>query len=479
MRLTPDLADDTLTLSSFFTPSDEATLNADDLDLGSGGNLLLPDQPGTNPHLMISAGKQGNIYVVNRDSMGGFNSGSDQVVQELKNAIGGLFGTAAYWQGMRKGKLQNLVYVAGSSDYPKMFVISNGLLQTPAASMAANPYAFPPPSPVISANGTSGGIMWFIDSTKYGAPGPPSGPAVLHAFDATDLTNELYNSSMSSADNPGNAVKFTVPTVANGKVYLGTQTQLAAFGLLPTPTPTPTATPTATATTTATPTTTPTATPSATATPVANSIDLKPKFISFPNEAIADDAETSNPVTVTVTNQSGVGFVTFLAPTISGGFKVTSNGCVGQLAPGKSCELKVAYTPTALGMQRGKLRINSDVQGGPHSVKLKGMGIAPKIKMRPKSLDFGQVQAGTTSPAQSVTLTNSSAVSVTLAVAPAATPPYNVSANTCDTLPAHDGTCTISVEFDPASPGEFKGRLEIRDDGAKSPQHVQLQGIAK
>ena len=481
LRLAPDLANDTLTVSTFFTPSNELTLSEQDQDLGSGGNLMLPDQPGTNPHLMLSSGKQGTMYLVNRDAMGGFNSESDQVVQELPGEIGGLYGTPAYWAGLVAGTMHNMVYVIGDGTPPEMFFVSRGRLVTPAASTASEfVFGFPPPSPVISANGTRGGIMWIIDSTKYGPPGPPSGPAVLHAFAATNLTDELYDSSQSPSDNPGDAVKFTIPTVANGKVYMGTQTQLAAFGLMPSPTPTPTAT----ATASATPTGTPTPTPSDTPTPVAATIDVYPKFISFPNEAFADSGATSTPVKVTVTNRSQNNSVFFSEPTISDGYIVTSNGCVGglgsgELGPGKTCDINVAYAPTALGIQHGKLLINTNATRGRRAVKLKGKGIAPRLKIKPRSLSFGRVQAGATSPAQDVTLTNLSAVSITLTVAPAATPPYNVSANTCSTLAANGGTCTISVEFDPGSSGEFNGRLRIRDNAAKNPQHVDLLGIAK
>jgi hypothetical protein len=264
LRLTPAIG--TLSVTDFFTPSNELALNAGDLDLGSGGNLMLPDQPGPNPHLMVSAGKQGTLYLVNRDDMGGFNSVSDQVVQELPSEVGGLWSTPAYWHGtVPSVGLQNMIYTIGASDKPKMFVVSDGLIQTPPASVASSfTFGFPGASPVISANGTSGGILWAINSAAYSS----DGPAILYAFDATKLTTELYNSTQSGSDDPGPAVKFAVPTVANGSVYMGTQTQLAVFGLFPTATvtPTPTATVTATPTVTVTPTATVTPTPTATAT---------------------------------------------------------------------------------------------------------------------------------------------------------------------------------------------------------------------
>jgi hypothetical protein len=489
LRLTPGSG--TLSVSSFFTPSNQDTLNSNDLDLGSGGNLMLPDQAGPFPHLMVSAGKQGTIYLVNRDAMGGYNATTDQVVQELPTEVGGLWSTPAYWQGTVSGGLQNMIYTVGFNDSPTMFVISNGQIQTPPASIATNfVFGYPGASPVISANGTTGGILWAIDSSQWKTPGP----AILYAFDATDLTNELWDSSISANDNPGNAVKFTNPTVANGKVYMGTATQLAVFGLplSPTPTPTATASTTPTATASTTPTATATASPTATATssatatptpdptpsPVVNGIEIKPTSISFPNEPFADTAAQSKSAKVTVTNRTGVTFVTFSTPTLSDGFVVTNNNCVGKLAPGKSCEIEVAFAPTALGMQRGTLLINSNAKSGNRPVKLKGKGVAPPLKMQPKTVDFGQIQASATT-SQTITLINQSPVPITLTVAPAATPPYNVIANTCATIAPNGGTCTISVEFNPGSAGQFKGTLELRDNAAKSPQHIKLQGRAK
>src|SRR5215469_971335 len=268
IRLTP--GGGTLSVSSFFTPLNELLLQDDDLDMGSGGNLLLPDQPGPNPHLMVGVGKVGVVYLVNRDSMGGFNANMDQMVQELNGQISGMFSTPAYWQGNVPGVgLQSMIYTIAVGEEPRAWAISNGLIQTPAASTAIVSYIFgyPGASPVISANGRNGGIMWAINSDGW----QTARPAVLFAFDATNLKNFLYASNLFTADNPGPAVKFTIPTVANGSVYVGTQTQLAVFGLFPggsrtAGTPTATATATATATVTPTATTTVTATPTATAT---------------------------------------------------------------------------------------------------------------------------------------------------------------------------------------------------------------------
>ena len=227
LRLAP--LNGTLSVKSFFTPYNQADLTYFDFDLGSGGNLLLPDQPGLHPHLMVVIGKDHNIYLVDRDNMGGFHPGGNHIVQEIQGILDEMLGTPAYWQGMVPNKgLQNMIYTIAISERPKMFVIANGKIQTPPVLAPPNTaFGDPGASPSISANGTSDGILWAIDSQNQGG----GGPAILYAFEAANLGNELYNSGQSKSDNPGPAVKFAVPTVANGKVYVGTSTQLAVFGL--------------------------------------------------------------------------------------------------------------------------------------------------------------------------------------------------------------------------------------------------------
>lgn len=211
------------TVGDYFTPADQATLDGNDTDLGSGGVLLLPNQPGANPHLLAQAGKEGTIYLINRDNMGKYNpSGDNQIVQELPNAIGGLWGMPAYFNGS--------VYFGGSYDSVKAFSLTNGLFGASPASQSPSAYGYPGPTPSISAHGHTNGIVWAIDSGAWGS----GGPGVLHAYDATNLGNELYNSTQNATrDQLGPAIKFTVPTIANGRVYVGTGNSLAVFGLLP------------------------------------------------------------------------------------------------------------------------------------------------------------------------------------------------------------------------------------------------------
>jgi hypothetical protein len=208
-----------LSVSDYFTPFDQANLAASDLDLGSGGVLLLPDQPGPNPHLAIMGGKVGTLYLLNRDDLGEFQSNNDsQIVQSLPGIVGHDFCTPAYFNG-------NLYY-NGEADTLKEFALTNGLLNTTPVSQSVNSILFPGATPSVSANGTTNAIVWTVQTDAY----VRNGPAVLHAFDATNLTRELYNSA-TSRQAPGGAVKFAVPTIANGKVYVGAVHRLSVYGL--------------------------------------------------------------------------------------------------------------------------------------------------------------------------------------------------------------------------------------------------------
>ena len=228
------LSANTISLKDYFTPFDQGNDDLNDLDVGSGGVLLLPDQPGNHPHELVQAGKSGMIYLIDRDQMTTNNqhycsncTSDPEIVQEIQNPGNNqwVWAMPAYWN--------STVYIWGSHDVLKAFSLSNGLLVGPSSS-STNSLEFPGATPAISANGNTNGIVWVIDSTQFGSPGPGPGPAVLHAYDATNVANELYSSAqMGSRDQAGNAVKFTVPTVANGKVYVGTRSEIDVFGLLP------------------------------------------------------------------------------------------------------------------------------------------------------------------------------------------------------------------------------------------------------
>jgi hypothetical protein len=210
-----------LKVLDYFTMFNEVAQSNGDQDLGSGGGMLLPDlMDSTNAvrHLMVGAGKDGNIYVVNRDSMSKFNASSNQNYQTLSGVLtGGIWSTPAYFNGS--------VYYGNVSGTLKAFAISSAKLAATPQSQSATQFTYPGTAPSVSANGTSNGIVWAHEN---------SDPAVLHAFDAANLAHEIYNSNQAAGnrDQLGTGNKYITPMVADGKVFVGTTNSVAVFGLL-------------------------------------------------------------------------------------------------------------------------------------------------------------------------------------------------------------------------------------------------------
>jgi hypothetical protein len=213
-------------LLDYFTPHDQAAMEVNNLELGASGPALVIDQPGPYPHLLVAAGKEGTIYVINRDNMGHYNSSNDnQAVQSLVSILPngaqdtGNFSVPVYYNGY--------LYFAAINDTLKAFQMTSGLLSAGPVSQSTAIYPNRGGAFSISANNTINGILWAIQDNT-----PSAG--VLHAYDATNLANELYNSDQAAArDSLGVAAKFNVPVVANGKVYVVTSGQLLVYGLLP------------------------------------------------------------------------------------------------------------------------------------------------------------------------------------------------------------------------------------------------------
>ena len=219
-----------LAVADYFTPYNQLALGGpgNDADLGSSGLVLLPDQPGGNPHLLVGGGKEGKVYLLNRDQFttnnNHYNSTSsfDHVVQTLPvSAAGRLTSTPTFLNGW--------VYFGGwpngGSQTVKGFALNNGVFGSSAASSGSRTLSFPGLTPAASANGTNNGIIWGL---KMGSPG------ILFACNATNLTTEIYNTTQAASNRDGltNGIKFTVPIIANGKVYVGSQFSVYAFGLL-------------------------------------------------------------------------------------------------------------------------------------------------------------------------------------------------------------------------------------------------------
>ena len=225
-----------LSVTDYFTPLDQASLDANDTDFGSGAATILVDQlAGPVTHLVIGGGKQGNLFLLNRDNMGKFSSSTNNVIETV-NLGNSIFATPAFWQ--------NNLYVAGVGPLKQFaFNSTTGKFNGAPFSQSSTSYRFPGATPSVSSNGATNGIIWTLDNGLYCTPQSPGcGATVLHAYDATNVANELWNSSQAAAnrDLAGHAVKFTVPTVANGKVYVGTRGndssvlgELDVYGLLP------------------------------------------------------------------------------------------------------------------------------------------------------------------------------------------------------------------------------------------------------
>jgi outer membrane protein assembly factor BamB len=209
-----------LAVADYFEMMNQDSENSTDTDLGSGGALVLPDlkdASGNTRHLAVGAGKDSNIYVVDRDGMGKFNSSSNNIYQEVDGVLsGGIWSMPAYFN--------NTVYFGSVGNNIQSFSISNARLGSSPSSQTNTQFEYPGATPSISANGTSSAIIWAAENTN---------PAVLHAYDAVNLANELYNSNQSGGrDQFGTGNKFIVPTVVNGKVYVGTANGVGVFGLL-------------------------------------------------------------------------------------------------------------------------------------------------------------------------------------------------------------------------------------------------------
>ena len=216
----------------YFTPFNQSMLAADDVDLGSSGPIVLPDSLGESghPHLLLATGKTGMLYLLDRDNLGGYDSSGDNALEEVgvapndSSAGGGVFGQPALFNGA--------VYIAGNRQPIQRFTISTTSLSTTSQSQSAHSFTFRGVTPAVSANGTRNGVLWALDTSGDPTSGNPA-PAVLFAYDAANLGTLLYSSPGSGSGAAGTAIKFAVPTVANGKVYVGGAGSFSVFGLLP------------------------------------------------------------------------------------------------------------------------------------------------------------------------------------------------------------------------------------------------------
>lgn len=214
-------ANGSLSIADYFTDWNTVAQSDQDIDFGSGSALLLPDQTdssGNTRHLLLVGSKAGSLYLLDRDHLGGFNPNQNQVYQQLTLG-GGVWSAPAYFNGS--------VYVGDAGDSLKAYALSLAQLPQTPSSQTSIHFGYPGAFPAVSANGTSNGIVWALESS-------PGSPAVLHAYNPGNLAQEYYNSGQAANDRDGfgNGNKFITPVIANGKVFVGTPNGVAVFGLL-------------------------------------------------------------------------------------------------------------------------------------------------------------------------------------------------------------------------------------------------------
>lgn len=350
-----------LNVLQYFTPKDQACRAANDLDLGSAGPMLLPPQTGKVPNELLISGKGGTpcdtdpadarMYLVNAEAMGGYNANADADIEDIVGAPGGYWSSPAYWEGT----LGSYVYSAGTGvspgigDYLKMFKVTKGLLSRYAESTNRFPTGA---TPSISSNGNTNGIVWAIERPEPIGAQPGYGAAVLYAYDAENLysTGEmqtLYNSAEALShnfyrDRGGCANKFAVPTIANGKVYVGTQNELDVFGLLGTQT--------------------------------GPGVYLGNPCFTFAASPIGTTVkeviELGNSGN-SILNISNISVTGFNAPD----FQEITN-CGTSLKAGASCQIEAEFTASMLGPEWAYINITDNAVGSPQNIYLIGVGEA-------------------------------------------------------------------------------------------------------
>jgi hypothetical protein len=355
----------TLQILSYFTPMDQdcrfTPAPNNDLDLGSGGPMILPTQSGAFPDEIIESGKGGSpcdlfgttyavpIYLLDRDSLGGYNATQDQDIQTVQGTVHGYWSNPAFFQGPSGAYVyySGMTNENGGGDYLKQYSLTNGALSTAPIAQTTN--LFPVGStPSISANGTSNGILWTIERKDILASAPGNHTATLYAYNATNVATMLYNSGQNQArDATGCGNKFQQPTIAKGKVYVGTENELDVFGVLPTSPTSPS--------------------PS----------------ISIPCFTFTATVGTTSKAQTTVLTNLGPGNLVISAMSFLGmnGNQFGQTNTCGTslpytLAPNATCNISVTFSPTATGTLNGYLLINDNAIGGGLSLQVIGTASA-------------------------------------------------------------------------------------------------------
>ncbi len=426
-----------LHLVDWFTPSNWSAMDVNDADLSSSGPLLIP---GTS--LIAGGGKTGVLYVLDTANLGHFSASDKGAVQKLTISASSMRGGPVYWQRSAANG-GPLLYDWGSSDWVKAYAFNGSKFGTAPSSQGSGTQIYPGGILAISANGDTpgSGVIWATVASSGNVYNDPADPGVLHAYDAGNVSTELWNSTMNSArDNFGSFAKFVPPLVANGKVYVATfSNQVAVYGLL-------------------------------------SSYTVSPTSAAFGNQLV-NLASAAKAVTVTNTGAVALPIASIALSTLGSQPFSQTNTCGVSVAVGASCTISIVFNPSAAGSFTATLSVNVGNGVATKTVTLSGTGVVPTDTVSPASLAFGNQLVDLASAAKAVTVTNTGTVALpmtSIALSTLGSQPFSQT-NTCGASVAVGASCTISVVFDPSAAGAFTATLSVNvgNGGAKT---VALNG---
>jgi hypothetical protein len=428
-----------LALIDWFTPSDWSNLDANDLDLSCSGPMLIP---GTS--LLAGGGKAAEFYLLNTANLGKYNASDSQIVQKTNITNGGkIQGGPVYWQrSVANGG--PLLYDWGATDAVKAYAFNGSTVATSPSAQGSGSQIWPGGILTLSANGeqSGSGVLWATVVTSGDASENPPAPGALHAFNAENVAQELWNSTTNAArDGFGNFAKFVPPLVANGRVYVATwSNQVAVYGLL-------------------------------------QGYTVSATSAAFGNEPI-NAASAPMPVTVTNTGSASLPISSITLSTPSPNPFSQTNTCGSSLAAGAHCSISVVFTPLLSGSTASTLSINAGGGAGTQTVALSGTGIVPTYTVLPASLAFGSQMMNVASAPMSVTVSNTGTLplSISSIATSAASPNPFSQTNTCGSSLAAAASCTVSVVFNPTQAGSATGTLSINVGGAVSTLNLSGSG---
>jgi hypothetical protein len=423
-----------LSLVDWFTAGNWSELDAQDMDISSSGPLLIP---GTS--LLTGGGKLGVLYVLNTADLGKFNASDSQIVQEFQISTSEIHGGPVYWQRSAANG-GPLLYDWGAGDTVKAYAFNGTVFATNPSSQGSGQQIWPGGILTLSANGqqSGSGVLWATVAMSGDAQDNPPAPGELHAFNAENLSQELWNSTMnSSRDGYGNFGKFVPPLVANGKVYVATwSNQVAVYGLL-------------------------------------SSYTLSPASLAFGNQTTN---LASAPMLVTVKN-TGVVALSISSITLSSPKPFSqTNTCGSSVAVGGSCTVSVVFNPSSAGAASATLSVNAGGSAGTQTVALNGTGVVPTYTVSPASLAFGSQMTNLASAPMLATVKNTGAVALPITSITLSSPKPFSQTNTCGSSVAVGGSCTVSVVFNPSSAGAASATLSVNAGGSAGTQTVALNG---